>query len=94
MLFAILKQVLMVFTTITKDVNSVISKRSVKHYDENKHKISNQQKLCCERSRDKLLQKQNDRYIHFKEIIINYSELENRLNALEENLIQNKKKFE
>ena len=80
----------MIFTTITKDVNSVISKRSVKHYYENKDKISNQQKICCEKNRDKLLQKQNDRYIHFKEIILNYSELENRLKLLEENLIDNK----
>ena len=88
MLFAILKKVLKIFTTITENVNSVISKRSVKHYFEYKDKISNQQKICCAKNRYKLIQKQKDRYIHFKEVILNYSEQENRLNALEENLTQ------
>ena len=85
---AILKKVLKIFTTITENVNSVISKRSVKHCYEYKDKISNQQIVCCAKNRFKLIQKQNDRYIHFKELILNYSGQENRLNALEENLTQ------
>ena len=35
-------------------------KRSTKRYYENKDKISNQQKIYYEKSRDNLLQKQND----------------------------------
>ena len=34
--------------------------RSTKRYNENKEKISNQQKIYYEKNRDKLLQKQND----------------------------------
>ena len=35
--------------------------------------------------RKKLLQKQNNRSIQFKDLVIPYVELENRLKALEEN---------
>ena len=38
----------------------------------------------CEEHRDKLLRKQNDRYVHFKELLTNYVELENRLKFLQE----------
>ena len=31
----------------------------------------------------RLLQKQNDRYIHFEKLLRNYVELENRLKAME-----------
>ena len=35
-------------------------------------------------NKEKLLQKQNERYIHFKELVRSYVKLENRLKALEE----------
>ena len=50
-------------------------KRSTKRYNDNKDKISNQQKKYYEKNRDKLLQKQND-----------YKELQNKLKTLEEKL--------
>ena len=58
--------------------------RSLKRYHENKDKISNQRKLYYEKNRDKLLQKQNRRYINYKELVKSYAELENKLKALEE----------
>ena len=36
-------------------------------------------------NKEKLLQKQNNRYIHFKELLRKYVKLENRLRTLEEN---------
>ena len=59
-------------------------KKSLRRYYENKDKISNQQNIYYEKNRDKFLQKQNDRYIHFKELLRNYVEIENRLKAMEE----------
>ena len=62
-------------------------KRGVKRYYENKDKISNQQKNYYEKNREKiLLQKQNNRSIQFRDLVISYVELENRLKALEEKL--------
>ena len=51
---------------------------------ENKDKLSNQRKIYYEESKDKLLQKKNDRYIHFIDLLRSYLELENRLKVLEE----------
>ena len=63
-------------------------KRSMKRYNENKDKISNQQKIYYERNRDKLLQKQNNynkkRSTDYKELHRSYVELQNKLKALEE----------
>ena len=59
------------------------NKRSLKRYYEKKRKISNQKKLFYEKNRDKLLQKQNDRYIHFEELLKNYVEIGNRQKTLE-----------
>ena len=46
------------------------------------------------KNRDKLLQKQNDyrneRNIEFKDLVKSYAELQNKVKALEENLIENK----
>ena len=62
-------------------------KRSMKRYHENKDKISNQQKIYYEKNREKiLLQKQNNRSIQFRDLVISYVELENRLKALEEKI--------
>ena len=58
-------------------------KRSTKRYYDNKDKISNQQKIYYEKSRDKLLQKQND---YNKKRSTDYKELQNKLKALEEKL--------
>ena len=61
--------------------------RGLKRYYENKDKISNQQKTYYEKNRDRiLLQKQNNRSIQFRDLVISYVELENRLKALEEKL--------
>ena len=62
--------------------------RGLKRYYENKDKKSNQQKLYYEKNREKiLLQKQNNRSIQFKYLVIPYIELENRLKTLEEKLV-------
>ena len=59
--------------------------RGLKRYYENKDKISNQQKIYYEKNREKiLLQKQNNRSIQFRDLVISYIELENRLKTLEE----------
>ena len=61
--------------------------RGLKRYYENKDKISNQQKFCYEKNREKiLLQKKNNRSIQFRDLLISYVELENRLKATEEKL--------
>ena len=58
--------------------------RGLKRYYENKDKISNQQKIYYEKNREKiLLQKQNNRSIQFRDLIISHVELENRLKAME-----------
>ena len=46
-----------------------------------------QQKLYYEKNRERiLLQKQNNRSIQFRDLVISYIELENRLKTLEEKL--------
>ena len=61
--------------------------RGLKRYHENKDKISKQQKIYYEKNREKiLLQKQNNRSIQFRGLVISYVELENRLKTLEEKL--------
>ena len=61
--------------------------RGLRRYYENKDKISNQQKVYYEKNREKiLLQKQNNRSIQFRDLVISYVELENRLKTLEEKL--------
>ena len=64
-------------------------KRSTRCYNENKDKISMQQKKYYEKNRDKLLQKQNDyskkSRTDYKELQRSYVELQNKLKALEEN---------
>ena len=80
---------------IEKDINNFYKKdsecidcnrtRGLKRYYENKDKISNQQKIYYEKNREKiLLQKKNTRCIQFREFVISYIELENRLKTLEE----------
>ena len=61
--------------------------RGLKRYYENKDKISNQQKIYYEKNREKiLLQKKNNRCIQFRDLLISYVELENRIKATEEKL--------
>ena len=61
--------------------------RGLNRYYENKDKISKQQKIYYEKNREKiLLQKQNNRSIQFRDLVISYVKLENRLKALEEKL--------
>ena len=64
-------------------------KRFVIRYYNNKNKISIQQKIYYEKTRDKLLEKQNDyrnkRNTEFEVLLRSYAELENKLKALEEN---------
>ena len=61
--------------------------RGLKRYYENKDKISMQQKLYYEKNREKIfLQKQNNRSIQFRDLVISYIELESRLKTLEEKL--------
>ena len=59
--------------------------RGLKRYYENKDKISNQQKVYYKKNREKILsQKQNKRCIQFRDLVISYVELGNRLKATEE----------
>ena len=59
--------------------------RGLKRYYENKDKISNRQKVYNEKNRERiLLQKQNNRCIQFRDSVVSYVDLENRLKALEE----------
>ena len=61
--------------------------RGLKRYYENKDTISNQQQIYYEKNREKiLLQKKNNRCIQFRDLVISYVELENRLKATEEKL--------
>ena len=65
-------------------------KRGVNRYYNNKEKISNQQKIYYEKNRDKLLEKQNyyrnKRNTEFKNLVMSYAELQNKLKALEEKM--------
>ena len=64
-----------------------IRARGLKRYYDNKDKISNQQKVYYEKNREKiLLQKKNNRCVQFRDLVVSYIELENRLKALEEKL--------
>ena len=58
--------------------------RCLKRYYQNKDKLSNQRKIYYEKNRERLLQKQNDRYINYKELLRSYVELENKLKMMEE----------
>ena len=82
-------------SNIEKDINNLYKKysecrdcnrtRGLKRYYENKDKTSNQQKIYYEKNRDRiLLQKQNNRSIQFRDLVLSYIELENRLKTLEE----------
>ena len=58
--------------------------RGLKRYCENKDKISNQQQIYYEKKEKILVQKKNNRSIQFRDLVISYIELENRLKTLEE----------
>ena len=64
--------------------------RLLKRYYENKGNISNQQKNYYETNREKiLLQKQNNRCIQFRDLVISFVEWENKLKAMEEKVAKN-----
>ena len=80
-----------------KDINNFYKKysecidcnraRGLRRYYENKEKISSQQKVYYEKNREKiLLQKRNNRSIQFRDLVISYRDLENRLKSLEEKI--------
>ena len=56
----------------------------LKRYYGNKDKISNQQKTYYEKNREKIIiQKQNNRCIQLRDLVVPYLELENKLKALD-----------
>ena len=63
------------------------SNRSLKRYYENKDKKSNEKKNFYEKNRYKLIQKQNNRYLIYKELYRSDVELLNRIKTMEEKLI-------
>ena len=64
--------------------------RGLERQYDNKDKISKQQNTYYEKNRDKiLLQKQINRSIQIRDLVISYNELENRLKAMEENFQKN-----
>ena len=64
--------------------------RSLKrYYEKQKDYLSSQRRIYYEKNRDKLLQKQNDRYINFKKLQRSDVELQNKLKALEEKFKKN-----
>ena len=70
-----------------KDCNRT---RGLKRYYENKDKISNQQKPYYGKTEKKIfLQKQNNRWLHFEDLVKSYVELENRLKTIEEKFLMN-----
>ena len=82
---------------IEKDINNFYKRysdcrdcnrtRGLKRFYKNKEKKSNHRKLYYEKNREKiLLQKQNKRGVHFRDFVISYVEIENKLKALEEKL--------
>ena len=83
-----MKNISTIFTKKYSECIDCNRARGLKRYYENKDKISNQQKVYYEKNREKiLLQKQNNRSIQFRDLVISYIELENRLKALEEKLM-------
>ena len=70
------------FTKNIQNVKFAIAKEAQKRYYGDEDKLSNQRKIYYEKNKDQILQKQNDRYIHFKELIRTYVELENRIKSI------------
>ena len=64
--------------TECRDCNSKIGS---KIYYENEHKLAKQPQIYYERKKHKVLPKQNDRYIHFTELVWCYVEFKSRLKA-------------
>ena len=92
-----MKTKLCTICNVEKDINNFYKKysecrdcnrtRGLIRYYENKEKISKQQKIFYEKNREKLLiQKQNNRGVPFKDLVISYVEIENKLKALEEKM--------
>ena len=71
-------------STKKKECKLCNSRRSLKCHYEIEENLSNQQKNILKK-RKKLLQKQNDRFIQFNELLRSYVELENKLKAIKKN---------
>ena len=57
--------------------------RGLKRYYENKDRISSQQKIYYEKNRESLLlQKQNNRCIQVRDLVISYVELEKKIKSI------------
>ena len=85
-----MKNISTLFTKKYSECRDCNRTRGLKRYYENKEKISNQQKIYYEKNREKLLiQKQNNRSIQFRELVVSYVEFDNRIKALEEFLTIN-----
>ena len=72
-----------------RDFKQFKNKRSLKRNHENKDKKSNQQTMSYEKNRVRIIQKQNIRYINYKELHRSCVELQNKLKAMEEKLTTN-----
>ena len=48
-----------------------------RHYD-NKDRLSSQRKKYCEKNREEILQRHEDKYMHFKDLVSTFVGLENR----------------
>ena len=66
------------------ECNDCSRTRGLKRFYDIKDKLSSQQKIYYEKNRKKILQKQNNRCIQFRDLVRSYVELENRLKSLEE----------
>ena len=75
-----------------RECKQLYNERSLICHYENQEKVSNQQKKYFERNRDKPFQKQNIRYIIYKEIHRSYVELQNKLKSIEEKFTTNDSK--
>ena len=89
-LCVIWKNISTIFTKTYTDCTDCNRTRGLERYYENKDKISNQQKLYYEKTeKKKLLQKQNNRWLQFEDLVKSYVELENRLKTIEEKFLIN-----
>ena len=74
-----------IFLNKYRECKQLNIKRKVKRYYQSKDKLSNNQNLYFAKIRDKLIQKQKDTYINFKQLHRSSIEILNELKASEEN---------
>ena len=71
------------FYEIYKECRICKIEKNLKRYYGKKYMLSNQRKIYFEKSEEKVLQKQIDGYVIFKETLTSYVELKNRLKLIE-----------